>query len=98
MTVRTFHRGTPFHADVGRVVAFITYAPAAWKWLGIVGWSKEAIRPAFREWIEDATPEERTLLGFPAPGHPYWDIDEVLEGVGGRYPGMDLAPYRRSKL
>ena len=96
-SMRTFHRGTPFLADAGRIVAFVTYAPAAWKWLGIVGWSREAIRPAFREWIQRATPEERTLLGFPAPGHEYW-TDETLDGVGGRYPKMDLSPYRSARL
>ncbi len=91
-SMRTFHRGTPFLADVGRIVEFITYAPAAWKWLGITGWSVEAIRPAFRGWIESATPEERELLGFPPPGHSYW-TDETREGVSARYPGMDMSPY-----
>tara|TARA_Y100001934_G_scaffold122474_1_gene149605 strand:+ start:327 stop:1217 length:891 start_codon:yes stop_codon:yes gene_type:complete len=92
-SMRTFHRGTPFFADAGRIVGFLTYAPAAWKWLGIVGWSQEAIRPDFRTWIEAATPEERTLFGFPPPGHSYW-TEETLEGVGARYPGMNLTPYR----
>ena len=67
-SMRTFHRGTPFRADVGRLAQFVTYAPAAWKWLGIVGWSAQAIRPEFRAWIEAATPAERELLGFPPPG------------------------------
>ncbi|MEM7364066.1 MAG: phytanoyl-CoA dioxygenase family protein [Pseudomonadota bacterium] len=91
-SMRTFHRGTPFLADVGRIVEFITYAPAAWKWLGITGWSVEAIRPEFREWIEAATPQERELLGFPPPGHAYW-TDETREGVSARYPEMDMTPY-----
>ena len=92
-SMRTFHRGTPFRADVGRIGQFITYAPAAWKWLGITGWSVEATRPEFRAWIEGATPDERTALGFPAPGHGYW-TEETLEGVAARYPGMDMTPYR----
>ncbi len=91
-SMRTFHRGTAFREDAGRIVAFVTYAPAAWKWLGIVGWSVEAIRPAFRYWVESATPAERNLLGFPAPGHIYW-TEETLEGVSARYPGMDMSPY-----
>ena len=92
-SMRTFHRGTPFRADGGRIGQFITYAPAAWKWLGITGWSAQAIRPEFRAWIEAATPEERYAFGFPAPGHPYW-TEETLDGVAARYPGMDMAPYR----
>jgi len=91
-SMRTFHRGTPFAAEVGRIAQFITYAPAAWKWLGIVGWPVEAIRPEFRTWIESASVTERTLLGFPRPGHQYW-TNETLAGVAARYPGMDMGPY-----
>ena len=94
-SMRTFHRGTPFRAEGGRLAHFITYAPAAWKWLGIVGWSAQAIKPSFRTWIEGATPAERELFGFPPPGHQYW-TEETLAGVGARYPGMDMAPYRNA--
>ncbi len=92
-SMRTFHRGTPFLEEGGRLGQFIAYAPAAWKWLGIVGWSEQAIRPEFRAWIERATPEERTTLGFPPPGHVYW-TEETLAGVAARYPGMDMEPYQ----
>ena len=91
-SMRTFHRGTPFLAEGGRVGQFITYAPAAWKWLGIVGWSKEAIRPEFAKWVASATPEARTLLGFPEIGHQYW-CDETISGVAKRFPEMDMSPY-----
>ena len=92
-SMRTFHRGTPFLAEGGRLGMFVTYAPAAWKWLGIVGWSAQAIRPEFATWVSQATPEERTLLGFPEPGHTYW-TPETLEGVAKRYPKMDMTPYQ----
>ena len=92
-SMRTFHRGTPFKAEGGRLAHFITYAPAAWKWLGIMGWSVQAIKPEYRPWIESATLAERELFGFPSPGHPYW-TEETLAGVQARYPGMNLTPYR----
>ncbi len=92
-SMRTFHRGTPFHADVGRLGQFITYAPAAWRWLGIVGWSAYAIKREFRDWIEQATPAQREMLGFPPPGHSYWTA-ETLDGVSARYRNMDMTPYR----
>ena len=95
-SMRTFHRGTPFTADGGRVGQFITYSPAAWRWLGIDSWSAEAIRPEFRQWIERASTIERELFGFPEPGHPYW-TEETLEGVSARYPGMDMTPYRTAR-
>ena len=91
-SMRTFHRGTPFLKDGGRIGQFITYSPAAWKWLGIVGWSERAPSPEFRKWIEGASPQERTLLGFPEPGHDYW-TEETIAGVSARYPKMDMAPY-----
>lgn len=94
-SMRTFHRGTKFVANGGRLGHFITYTPAAWRWLGIDSWSKEAIRPEFRPWIERATPAERKLLGFPKPGHSYW-TEETLEGVSARYPAMDMSPYRNA--
>ena len=92
-SMRTFHRGTPFEAAGGRIAQFITYAPAAWKWLGIVGWFAQGVKPEFRRWMERATPAERELLAFPPPKHPYW-TEETIAGVSARYPGMDMAPYR----
>jgi hypothetical protein len=32
-------------------------------------------------------------LGFPPPGHPYWN-EATLVGVAARYPGLDLKPWR----
>ena len=94
-SMRTFHRGTPFLSEGGRIGQFITYSPAAWRWLGIDSWSAEAIRPDFRKWIETATTDERELFGFPSPGHGYWTA-ETIEGVSARYPGMDMKPYRQA--
>ena len=91
-SMRTFHRGTKFLGEGGRLGHFITYSPAAWKWLGIVGWPQQAPRREFSSWIASATPEERTLLGFPSPGHSYW-TDETIEGVSKRYPHMNMTPY-----
>ena len=33
------------------------------------------------------------MLGFPAPGHPYWTA-QTLAGVAARYPMLDLSPWR----
>src|SRR5206468_2198021 len=49
--------------------------------------------PALQRFLERATPRQRELLGFPPPGHPYWNR-ETLAGVAARYPGMDMTPYR----
>ncbi len=45
--------------------------------------------------LSQLTVEQRTVLGFPAPGSPYWTQDTIA-AVEARYAayGMDLAPYR----
>ena len=45
--------------------------------------------------IATATVEQRCVLGFPAPGHPYWTA-ATLDAVAARYEplGMEMAPYR----
>ncbi|MEM7016720.1 MAG: phytanoyl-CoA dioxygenase family protein [Pseudomonadota bacterium] len=96
-SMRTFHRGTPFLGDVGRIGQFVTYAPKNYRWLGIVGWPANAIRQEFREWVGQATIEELTTLGFPAPGDVYW-TEETLAGVGARYPKLDMTPYQQAML
>ncbi|MDG2072798.1 MAG: phytanoyl-CoA dioxygenase family protein [Pseudomonadales bacterium] len=95
--MRTFHRGTAITGDNhGRLGMFVTYAPKACRWMGIVGWPVSAGKREFRDWIEQASVEDRTAIGFPEPGHDYW-TQETLDGVAGRYPGMDMTPYEMQK-
>jgi hypothetical protein len=44
--------------------------------------------------MEKATPQERELIGCPAPNDPYWS-DETVTGVSARYPKMDMTPYKK---
>lgn len=92
-SMRTFHRGTAFTADRGRLGMFVTYKAAGQPWAGIVGWSQEGPRPELRDFMTSADVDARTALGFPAPGDRYW-TDETLAGVAARYPDMDMTPYR----
>ena len=95
-SMRTFHRGTAITGDNhGRLGMFVTYAPREGRWMGIVGWPVSAGKREFRQWIESATVDERTAIGFPEPGHDYW-TDETLDGVSGRFPGLDMTPYRNA--
>eukprot|EP00928_Gymnodinium_smaydae_P028161 TRINITY_DN21550_c0_g3_i1.p1 TRINITY_DN21550_c0_g3~~TRINITY_DN21550_c0_g3_i1.p1 ORF type:complete len:422 (+),score=37.73 TRINITY_DN21550_c0_g3_i1:94-1359(+) len=45
-------------------------------------------------WVASLTVEQRSCLGFPPPGHPYW-TRETLEAVRQRYEplGMDMREY-----
>ncbi|MBV9421202.1 MAG: hypothetical protein JO348_15650, partial [Alphaproteobacteria bacterium] len=39
------------------------------------------------------TPRQLEALGFPPPGHDYWD-ETTLAGAADRYPNLDLTPWR----
>mgnify|MGYP001579941851 FL=1 len=93
-SMRTFHRGTAFLEEGARVAHFVSYAPAKPRWMGIIGWPEQGIYPSFSAWMEKATPQERELIGFPAPNDPYWS-DETVAGVSARYPEMDMTPYKK---
>ena len=49
----------------------------------------------FERFVAGATVQQRSALGFPAPGHSYW-TEKTLGAVSARYEplGMDMAPYR----
>jgi len=67
----------------------------AWgpRWTGRVAWAARATSPEWYEVVERASPRERAVFGFPAPGDPYWD-EQTLADTQTRYPGADLTPYR----
>lgn len=95
-TGRTVHRGSALHAPgAHRFAHFVNYHSTASGWLDTQTWSGSPASPngpAVREFMESATPRQRSLLGFPAPGDPYW-TEDVLGRTAELYPGMDLAPY-----
>jgi hypothetical protein len=43
--------------------------------------------------IERCSQRQLEVLGFPPPGHDYWD-EETLRGAAERYPGLDLSLWR----
>jgi len=63
------------------------------RWTGRVAWAERATQPDWFEIVERATPRERSVFGWPAPGDPYWD-EQTLADTQARYPGADLTPYR----
>jgi hypothetical protein len=47
--------------------------------------------------VEKTSPRQREVLGFPPPGHEYWNA-ETIEAVRLRYPKMDMGPYRANLI
>ena len=97
----TWHRGTPLLPGQRRVVQNMTFRKAASEWISVLhsGWAWKMYRPdlSVERLVARATVDQRCVLGFPAPGHPYW-TPETLAAVRARYGelGMDVSPYARA--
>lgn len=92
-SMRTFHRGSAMFATEGlRHSLHIAYQRRSMTW---GGW-RQYVRSAPRGWMAElicrVTPDQRTMIGFPPVGDPYWTV-ETVEAVGRRYPDMDMTPY-----
>jgi hypothetical protein len=91
--MRTWHRASAMTADFGaRFSHHLVWRAAQFGFQGYHQWSHFGEKPEMQSFIEHATPRQREVLGFPPPGHEYWN-DETLEAVAMRYPQMDMRPY-----
>jgi hypothetical protein len=95
-----YHRSTDW-SDLGRrrIMMHLSFRPANAEWGGYHAWPYKGLSPEWHNFVNrQAGPRELALLGFPKPGHPYW-TRETIDGVGARYPGLDMTPWReRSTL
>ena len=90
-TPDTLHRGTALTRPGGaRYTMHLGFRIAAAEWAQRQGWADRSHGPAWYSFVEEATPRQLALFGFPAPGHPYW-TPETLAGMALRYPGLDLS-------
>ncbi|WP_214414759.1 phytanoyl-CoA dioxygenase family protein [Sphaerisporangium fuscum] len=95
-SAHTFHRCSGFSVEEGaRVSHHLAWRGIGHEWMSWRGWAQYADHLQMLRWIQRATVEQRSVLGFPPPGHPYWN-EESLELVAQRYPHMDLGPYRQA--
>ena len=98
-----WHRGTPLHNDKVRFAQNLTFRKAEASWISTIhpGWAWAMYKPDQRmeRLIAKLSPEQRSVLGFPAPGDSYWDAQKV-DAVEARYGsfGFDPAPYREQLL
>jgi Phytanoyl-CoA dioxygenase (PhyH) len=89
-----YHRGVRMMAPrAARFMVHVSYKPAGTDWLGSHGLPSAGEDMSWYRFVQHASERQLTVLGFPAPGHPYW-TPGTLAGVSARYPMLDLSPWR----
>ena len=95
----TWHRGTPVRPGHTRVAHNLTFRRAGAEWVSTLheGWAWAMYRRSrvMERLVATSTVDQRCVLGFPAPGHPWWTPDTV-DAVEARYAplGFDASEYR----
>lgn len=88
------HRGTEMTLERGGRFFFnLAYQVAGASWIGANPWPRKGL---MREWaplVEGCSVRQLEALGFPPPGHDYWDA-AMLQGCAERYPNLDLSLWR----
>jgi hypothetical protein len=91
-----YHRGVRMTApDAARFMLHVSFKPAQTDWLGSQAWPGAAEGMAWHRFMHGPSVRQLSMLGFPPPGHPYWNED-TLRGVARRYPSLDLTPWREA--
>ncbi len=89
-----YHRSMDFtDPSRSRFLLHVSYRPAGVEWGGYQAWPFKGFSIEWHDFVRQAAPDQLAVLGFPPPGHPFWTAD-TLAGVGRRYPGLDLSPWR----
>lgn len=92
----TIHRASGITAtDRIRFSHHVVYQSDDSPWKGFCVFAQQGLSPELERFIEQATTRQRELVGFPPLGHEYWDEDMII-GVGARYPNMDMTPYLKA--
>jgi len=89
------HRGTEMSLPRGGRFFFnLAYRAAGADWVGANPWPRKGIAN-WTPLVERCSVRQLEALGFPPPGHDYWD-KATLQGCAERYPALDLTPWRQA--
>lgn len=92
-TADTVHRGTGMTWPRGaRYTMQLCYRPASVEWGHRQAWAARSHEPSWYRFVEQASPRQLELFGFPPPGHPYW-TPETRAATALRYPGLDMTAW-----
>lgn len=78
-----------------RVMMHVSYRLAAAEWAQYQAWAYKGFSAEWHNFVQASGPTELALVGFPPPGHAYWDDDSITR-VNARYPGLDMTPWREA--
>ena len=93
---RRVHRGVDITKPNGARFLFnVSFKVAGLDWLGYHSVQSNAQHPGWVQFVEESTPRELELFGFPPPGHSVWTT-ALVEATALRYPKLDLEPWRRA--
>ena len=91
-----FHRGAAFaESGTSRTVLALAFKMAAHDWIGYDEAQSRSNSPEWTRFVEQSSPRDLDLFGFPAPGHEIWD-EELLRRTQLRYPKLDLTAWREA--
>lgn len=90
----TVHRGADMvEPGAARFFYNLAYRKAGVDWTGDLPWVRRMIEPVMQGWIPQLDARQLSALGFPPPGHDYWDAD-TLAATQARYPDLDMTEYK----
>jgi len=91
-----FHRGVNITRPRGsRFLLSVAFKDADIDWVGYHSVQSKSTHPGWTRFVEQSTPRDLELFGFPPPGHDVWTQD-LIAATQIRYPALDLEPWRRA--
>jgi hypothetical protein len=91
-----WHRGAGFGAPgTARFVMALAFKRAGQDWIGYDQQQSRSTGPEWTSFVEDSTPRELELFGFPPPGHPIWS-EALIRKTAIRYPKLNLTPWLKA--
>ena len=89
-----FHRAVELAGPGGsRFLLNVSYKVAGQDWIGYHSMQSRSTSRYWIRFVENSTPRQLALFGFPPPGHPIWS-DALIDATGRFYPKLDLTPWR----
>jgi ectoine hydroxylase-related dioxygenase (phytanoyl-CoA dioxygenase family) len=89
----TVHRCTAMtEPGSSRCFFNLGYRTAAADLVGALPWPRRGVDPLVSDWLQGLDSRQLTAIGFPPPGHDYWDA-ETLAATALRYPRLNLTPW-----